>query len=64
MHIRQLSAVIKNYNKRIFHIEGNNDDEDLMESSDDKSILNLSNRENPALGRQGKGSTKRTKGGG
>ena len=63
VHIHQLSSVIKNHNKRISHIKTNNYDEELLDSSHNRSILNLSNRKKPDLGRHGHGSTKRTKGG-
>ena len=64
VHIRQMSTVIKNYNKHIIHIKANNDEEDLMESSDNKSVLNTSNRENPDLGCHGQGSANMKNGSG
>ena len=63
VHIRQLSAVIKIQNKRIHLIETKNGNEDPLDLGDDKSVLNIPNRDNPYLGRQVQGSTKRKKGG-
>ena len=64
MHTRQLSAVIKSHNKSICHIEAKNGDEELIKSGNEKYVLNLPNRENHVLGRQGHVSANRTKGGG
>ena len=62
VHIRQMSAVIKIQNKRIRYIKTDHGDEDLMDYGDEKSVLNLPNRQKPATGSQGKGSAKSTKG--
>ena len=60
VHIRQLSAIIKIQNKRIFHIETNNGNEESLDSGNDKSVLNRSNRNKPALVIHGKVIAKRT----
>ena len=60
VHIHQLSAIIKIQNKRIFHIETNNGNEDSLDSGNDKSVLNRSNRNKPALVIHGKVIAKRT----
>ena len=53
MYIRQQYEIIKSNNKCICHIETNNGDGDLMYSGDDKSVLNLPNRDKTDLGLQG-----------
>ena len=59
-----MSAFIRIQNKHIRNIETNNGVEDPLDSSDDKSVLNLFNRDNHTLGHQGQGSTKKKKCGG
>ena len=54
MHISHLYAIIKYQNNCICHIKANNGDEDIMDSSDEKSVLNLYNRETLFLDSNGK----------
>ena len=63
VHIRQLYAIIKIQNKRIYHIKTNNGDDEPLDSGDEKNVLNIPNREKPALTCQEQGSVKSTKGG-
>ena len=64
VRIPQLSAVIKRQNKRICHIKTKNGDDDLMYSVDEKYVLKLHNKKNPALRLQGQVSANNKKGGG
>ena len=46
------------------HIDTNNGDDEPLDSGDEKNVLNIPNREKPALTCQVQGSVKSTKGGG
>ena len=63
-HIRHLYDVIKIQNKSIHYIKTNNSNKNPLDLCDEKYVLHPPHRENPSLGRHGKGSAKRKNGGG
>ena len=57
-HICHMSSIIKSQDNLILHIKTNNGNEDPSDSGDDKSVLNIPNKENTDLRRQGQVSAK------